>query len=49
METICRDDSVDGDDDYDDDDDDDDDTERHCIPLPCWVRVLDDSWLSWWY
>ena len=26
----------------DDDDDDDDDTERHFIPLPCWVRNLDD-------
>jgi len=39
MKKICRDDSDDGD---DGEDDDDDDTERHCIPLPCWFRILDD-------
>jgi len=37
MKTICRDDGDDG-----DDGGDDDDIERHCIPLACWVRILDD-------
>jgi hypothetical protein len=41
MKKISRDDYYDGD---------DDDTERHCISLLCWVRILDDcnGWAVVW-